>query len=72
MIQLLEEMQEDIDEEAMILLYNSVLNALVNNNSINKAFLLLRAMMEDQSDADVVEHKLLRVKKAIHPDTTSF
>ena len=29
-------------------------------------------MMEDQSDADVVEHKLLRVKKAIHPDTTSF
>ena len=38
MIQLLEEMQEDIDEEAMILLYNSVLNALVNNNSIDKAF----------------------------------
>ncbi|XP_050264388.1 putative pentatricopeptide repeat-containing protein At5g08310, mitochondrial [Quercus robur] len=72
MIQLLEEMQEDIDEEAMSLLYNSVLNALVKNNSINKAFLLLKAMMGDQSDADVVEHKLLSVKKAIRPDTTSF
>ena len=72
MIRVLEERQEDTDEEAMILLYNSVLKGLVNNNSIDKACLLLRAMMADQSDVDVAEHKLLSIKKAIHPNTISF
>jgi pentatricopeptide repeat protein len=70
MIRLLEE-SKVLDEEAVILLYNSILNGLVNNNSHDKACLLLRVMMGDQPDYDIESYKLPRVKKAIGPNTTS-
>ncbi|KAL6275095.1 hypothetical protein ACE6H2_025787 [Prunus campanulata] len=71
-IRLLEEIQEDLDEEDMRLLYTSVLNGLVDNGSIDKAHRLLQAMMENESDADIEVDKLLVVKKRVHPVTTNF
>jgi pentatricopeptide repeat protein len=71
MIRLLEESKEVMDEKAIILLYNTVLNGLVNNSSLDKACLLLRVMMGDQPDSDIESYKLPRVNKAIGPNTTS-
>ncbi|KAH7837003.1 hypothetical protein Vadar_008407 [Vaccinium darrowii] len=47
MIKLLELGQEELGSEAMILLYNSILNDLVNKGSVPEAYYLLRAMMGD-------------------------
>ncbi|KAA8517075.1 hypothetical protein F0562_017368 [Nyssa sinensis] len=72
MIQLIEEMPEDLDTKAMTLLYNSVLNGLVNNGSINKAYHLLRATMGYESNGDIEVERFFMIKKFVHPDTTSF
>ncbi|XP_042985051.1 putative pentatricopeptide repeat-containing protein At5g08310, mitochondrial isoform X2 [Carya illinoinensis] len=71
MIRFLSEGQED-KEEDMILLYNSFLNCLVNNSSLDKALLFLQVMMGDQSATEIEEYKCLRINKAIRPNTTSF
>ncbi|PRQ37998.1 putative tetratricopeptide-like helical domain-containing protein [Rosa chinensis] len=66
MIQMLEESQEHLNEEDMLLLCSSVLNSLVTNDSIDRAYRLLQAMMKKESDADPV------VKKKVRPTTRSF
>ncbi|PSR94803.1 Pentatricopeptide repeat-containing protein precursor [Actinidia chinensis var. chinensis] len=71
-LKLVEEMQDELGEEAMILLYNSVLNGLVTNGSVDKAYSLLRAMMGDEGNGDVEMDELLRIKKPVRPNTSSF
>ncbi|KAB1206310.1 hypothetical protein CJ030_MR7G011803 [Morella rubra] len=72
LIGFLNEGHKEMDEEAMILLYNSVLVGLINVRSLDKACLLLRAMMGCQDDNHIVEYELLKLKKAVTPNTTSF
>ncbi|CAK9156349.1 unnamed protein product [Ilex paraguariensis] len=72
MMQLLEKGQEDLDSEAMVVLYKSALRGLVNCGSTDKAYHLLWARMGDSSDGDVEVERLLMVKQFVHPDTTSF
>ncbi|KAK9275891.1 hypothetical protein L1049_023165 [Liquidambar formosana] len=71
-VQLIAERQDDLDAEAMVLLYNSVLNGFVNKGSIDKAYRLLRAMMGDEFNGDVEVDKLFRVKDMVCRNTTSF
>ncbi|KAI8538563.1 hypothetical protein RHMOL_Rhmol09G0113700 [Rhododendron molle] len=72
MVKLLEDGQEELGSEAMILLYNSILNGLVNKGSVSEAYYLLRAMMGDECDCDVQMDKVFRTKKMVRPDTNSF
>ncbi|KAL6989802.1 hypothetical protein U1Q18_015553 [Sarracenia purpurea var. burkii] len=74
MIKLLEERQEVLGTEAMIQLYNSVLNDLINNSSVDKAYYLLRTLMGDvcNGDVDVEVDKPFTTKKLVRPDTNSF
>ena len=69
---LIEERQEDLDMEARILLYNSILNGLVNSKSVDKAYYLLRAMMGDNYTDNVQADKFFMVKEMVRPDCTSF
>ncbi|KAL6312392.1 hypothetical protein AAG906_008076 [Vitis piasezkii] len=61
-----------LDTEAMLLLYNSVLNGLVNGKSVDKAYYLLRAMMGDNYTDNFEVNKFFMVKEMVRPDTTSF
>ncbi|KAK9903714.1 hypothetical protein M0R45_001015 [Rubus argutus] len=72
MIRMLVEGQEDFNEEEMLLLYASVLNGLVDNGSVDKAYQLLQAMMGKDSDADPVVNKLQPVKKKVRPTNPLF
>ncbi|XP_048333437.2 putative pentatricopeptide repeat-containing protein At5g08310, mitochondrial isoform X1 [Ziziphus jujuba] len=72
MIQILEETRKEIDKEAVVLLYNSVLNGLVSKGSVDKAYQLLQSMMGNESNASFDVGKLLKVEERVHPVTTSF
>lgn len=69
---LIEERQENLDKEAMPLLYNSVLNGLVNSKSVDKAYYLLRAMMGDNCTDNFQIEKSFMVKEMVRANTTSF
>ena len=69
---LIEERLEDLDTEAMLLLYNSVLNGLVNGKSVDKAYYLLQAMTGDNYTDNFEVNKFFMVKEMVRPDTTSF
>lgn len=72
MFQLLEETQEALDKETVVLLYNSVLNGLVNKGSVDKAYKLLHSLMSYVSNVSFDVGKLLKMKEKVHPVTTSF
>ncbi|XP_068336085.1 putative pentatricopeptide repeat-containing protein At5g08310, mitochondrial [Pyrus communis] len=72
MIRVLEEVQGDLNEEDMLLLCTSVLNGLTNNGSIDKAYQLLQAMMQYESDSEGEVDKILVVMKRVRPVTTNF
>lgn len=72
MIRILEEAQEEINKEAMVLLYNSVLNGFVNKGSVDKAYQLLQSMVGNESNASLDVGMLLKVKERVRPVTTSF
>ncbi|KAM1313492.1 hypothetical protein ACFX13_017629 [Malus domestica] len=72
MMRVLEEVPGDLDEEDMLLLCTSVLNGLTNIGSIDKAYQLLQAMMQYESDSEGGVDKILVVMKRVRPVTTNF
>ncbi|KDP46296.1 hypothetical protein JCGZ_10136 [Jatropha curcas] len=72
LIRILEEIHKDMDVESLTLLSNSVLNSLVNNGLIDKAYCLLQAMMGNGYDDNVELCKLFRDIEMIPPNTVSF
>ncbi|XP_024021620.1 putative pentatricopeptide repeat-containing protein At5g08310, mitochondrial [Morus notabilis] len=69
-ISLLEETVEDMGEDDVILLYNSVLKCLVNMGSIDKAHFLLCAMMGGESNAAFEVNNRLNIN--VRPVTSCF
>lgn len=72
MFQLLEKTEEAVENDTVILLYNSVLNGLINKGSVDKAYQLLQSIMGNESNASFDVSKLLKMKENVHPVTTSF
>ncbi|XP_010251396.1 PREDICTED: putative pentatricopeptide repeat-containing protein At5g08310, mitochondrial [Nelumbo nucifera] len=68
---LLEEGEQALDAKALILLYNTLLDGLVNHGLVDKAYLLLRVMMGAESVSEAV-NDLVSIKKIVSPDCTSF
>ncbi|GMH07617.1 hypothetical protein Nepgr_009457 [Nepenthes gracilis] len=71
-IKLFEESGIILDGESTILLYNSILSALVNNGSIEKAYRVFRSMIGDKLDCETGIEKLFKVNGIIRPNPTSF
>ncbi|PON68231.1 Tetratricopeptide-like helical domain containing protein [Parasponia andersonii] len=72
-IRLLVETQEDMDEEGIIWLYNSVFHCLINMGLVGKAHVLLRTIMGimgDESDSGFTVNELL--KRKVRPLTSYF
>jgi pentatricopeptide repeat protein len=67
-----EEMHEDMDPKASTLLYNSVLNSLVDNGSVHKAYHLLQAITIGNCIGDGEIGKLFRGKAMVPPNSTTF
>ncbi|XAR56037.1 hypothetical protein NMG60_11036324 [Bertholletia excelsa] len=70
-LQLIERREEDLDAESMLLLYNSVMSSLVNSGSVDAAYHLLKAMI-GQPYGEVEVDKILKTKRTVLPNTTSF
>ncbi|XP_042513243.1 putative pentatricopeptide repeat-containing protein At5g08310, mitochondrial [Macadamia integrifolia] len=72
--QLLAEGVERLDAKASVLLYNVFLRGLVNHCSVDKAFLLLQAMvgLDSESGDETVFDNLIILKRKVNPDATSF
>ncbi|KAM7252156.1 hypothetical protein ACFE04_024039 [Oxalis oulophora] len=63
----------NMDAKANALLYNSVLNALVKNDSVDKAYHLLHSVMGDENSGDIEMDKLCKkIKGVVQPNTASF
>lgn len=72
-IMLLEEIPEDINDEAMILLYNSVLTWFVNAGSIDRACYLLRFTTGNDFHTDDFHIcEIHQTFKKVFPNTASF
>ncbi|XP_022990709.1 putative pentatricopeptide repeat-containing protein At5g08310, mitochondrial isoform X2 [Cucurbita maxima] len=73
MIMLLEERPKDVNDEGMILLYNSVLTCFVNAGSLDKACYLLGVTVESESHSDDIHIcELHQTFKNVVPNTASF
>lgn len=73
MIMLLEERPKDVNDEGMILLYNSVLTCFVNVGSLDKACYLLGVTVESESHSDDIHIcELHQTFKSVVPNTASF
>ncbi|KAL6000246.1 hypothetical protein ACLOJK_023941 [Asimina triloba] len=84
---ILEENGENLDADAMVSVYNAVLQGLVNHGDVDKALFLIRAMMKSH-EVHIAEEKaeqshitiltetqtsdFFRLKKAILPNAASF
>ncbi|KAF8389551.1 hypothetical protein HHK36_024067 [Tetracentron sinense] len=69
---LLEESREGLDVKAVVLLYNAILDGLVNHGLVNKAYLLLQAMMGAECSGEAAVDNLFGVKETVLPNPTSF
>lgn len=72
MIRLLEERSEEMDNDTMVLLYNAVLNGLINRGSFDQAYQMLRTATVHESSAIFEVDNSPKVKKKIQLDTTCF
>lgn len=72
MAQLLEEAGDDHDIEIQKLLYNSVLNGLVGHGLVDRAYHLVKMMMEGQTLCDDGVEKFFKLKGIMYLNSTSF
>ncbi|XP_061368623.1 putative pentatricopeptide repeat-containing protein At5g08310, mitochondrial [Gastrolobium bilobum] len=72
-VRLLEEILEEEDDQTLVLVYNAVLTGYVSDGLMDKAYHLLKMMIQSKySSTDAQMDTFLKVKRLVFPNTTSF
>ncbi|WOH13179.1 hypothetical protein DCAR_0832688 [Daucus carota subsp. sativus] len=69
---LFKQAKKTFDDNAIVLLYNSLLKGLVDNRAVEKAYHLLRTMIGENSTGYPEVEEFVPNMSQVHPDTNSY